>query len=147
LAAVPGSIQHLGATPSLEWSIGAGDGILAYSALLLAYFLYGPKGIPITLRPHELGDRLQTVLFNAFYIDWLYQKIVANPYRSLARFLWIKVDEGGVDAGMVGYGKGFGALSAGLRLWTTGRLSTYLRMLLLGFTVIICAMVAGLFGS
>jgi len=46
---------------------------------------------------------------------------------------------------MGGYGKAFNSLSAGLRIGTTGRLSTYLRMLLLGFTVIICTLAIGLY--
>ncbi len=147
LATVPGSVLHLEATSGLEWFIAASDGSLAVIALALAYFLYGPGRTPIRLHPGEIGERLQTILLHAFYLDWLYRKIIADPYRSLARFLWMKVDEGTVDAGMVGYGKAFDTLSAGLRIATTGRLSTYLRMLLLGFTVIICTLAIGLYGG
>jgi NADH-quinone oxidoreductase subunit L len=147
LGTVPGSIPHPEATPRLEWIIAASDGSLAVIALASAYFLYGPKGALIRLHPGEGGNTLQMILFNGFYLDWLYRKIVADPYRSLARFLWIKVDESTVDAGMVGYGKAFDTLSAGLRVGTTGRLSTYLRMLLLGFTAIIGTLAIGLYGG
>ena len=147
LAIIPGGVSHVEATLSLEWVIGASDGLVALAALLLAYFLYGSGGFLVSHKTGEPGGRLQRVLFNAFYVDWLYQKLVARPYRDMARFLWIRVDEGTVDAGMVGYGRVFGALSAGLRLGTTGRLSTYLAMLLLGFAIIISVLVFGLYSS
>jgi NADH:ubiquinone oxidoreductase subunit 5 (subunit L)/multisubunit Na+/H+ antiporter MnhA subunit len=146
LGAVPGSIVQLEATPSLEWLIAAGDGSLAAIALVFAYFLYGPGKTLIRLRG-EVGDRLQAIFSNAFYLDWLYRKIIAGPYRSLAGFLWITVDEGIVDAGMIGYGKAFDTLSAALKVWTTGRLSTYLQMLLLGFMVIVGTLAIGLYGG
>jgi NADH-quinone oxidoreductase subunit L len=147
LATVPGSVPHLDATPGLEWFIGAGDGTLALSALLLAYFLYGPRGVAVKRHLAEPGNRLQTVFYHAFYLDRLYLKFVANPYRTVAHFLWVNVDEATVDAGMIGYGRMFGAFSSLLRIWTTGRLSTYLLMLLLGFTVIIGALAFGLYGG
>lgn len=147
LAPVPGALSHVEATPSLEWLIGASDGLVAVAALLLAYLCFGSRGLMVSRRPGESGERLQRVLFNAFYLDWLYQKLIAGPYCTLARVLWLRVDEGTVDAGMVGYGRIFGALSAGLRLGTTGRLSTYLAMLLLGFAVIVGALALGLYGS
>ena len=147
LAIIPGSISHVEATLSLEWLIGAGDGLVAFAAVLFAHFLYGPGGALVSRKPGEMGERLQRLLFNAFYLDWLYQKMIAGPYRSMARFLWLKVDEGVVDAGMVGYAKAFDVFSTGLRLWTTGRLSTYLRMLLLGSTIILCALALGLYGG
>jgi len=37
----------------------------------------------------------------------------------------------------------FRFFSFGLQLWTTGRLSTYLKMLLLGFTAIVSALALG----
>jgi hypothetical protein len=52
-----------------------------------------------------------------------------------AKYLWLAVDESSVDKG---YAKGAGAFipfSRALGYWTTGRLSTYLTMLLLGLTV------------
>jgi hypothetical protein len=55
----------------------------------------------------------------------------------------VRVDEGGLNEGFDRTGKLFPVFSIGLQLWTTGRLSTYLKMLLLGFTVILCALALG----
>jgi len=78
-----------------------------------------------------------------FYLDWVYQKMVVLPYEGIAKFLWLKMDEGSLDQGIDQTGNLFPIFSAGLRQWTTGRLSTYLKMLLLGFTAILCALVVG----
>ena len=50
-------------------------------------------------------------------------------------FLWLKVDELVLDDGVVKAADGLVDVSRGLGYWTTGRLSTYLQMLLLGLTI------------
>jgi hypothetical protein len=52
-----------------------------------------------------------------------------------------------VDEGMDQTGNLFQIFSTGLQHWTTGRLSTYLVMLLLGFTAILCALAFGWFSG
>lgn len=61
----------------------------------------------------------------------------------MARIFWLKVDEGAVDDQFDATGTAFRFFSFGLQLWTTGRLSTYLKMVLLGFTTIISALALG----
>jgi hypothetical protein len=46
------------------------------------------------------------------------------------------VDEGGLDRGLEGAAGGVNLLSRGLGYWTTGRLSTYVKMLLVGLTAL-----------
>ena len=62
-------------------------------------------------------------------------KAVFRPYRALAEFLWLKVDELCLDDGAVKAAGGLKTVSRGLGHWTTGRLSTYLNMLFLGLTI------------
>jgi NADH-quinone oxidoreductase subunit L len=80
---------------------------------------------------------LNTLLQEGFYLDRLYGALIAGPYHRLAGLLWRQVDEGGVDRIILGYGSTFPLISLGLRLWTTGKLSTYLKMMLLGMTVLV----------
>jgi NADH:ubiquinone oxidoreductase subunit 5 (subunit L)/multisubunit Na+/H+ antiporter MnhA subunit len=57
-----------------------------------------------------------------------------SRYRQLAAFLWQGVDEGRLDAGLDQSARGMVSFSALLGLWTTGKLSLYLKMLFLGVT-------------
>jgi len=68
-------------------------------------------------------------------------------FWKIAEFLWLKVDERRIDESYVKGAASFVALSRGLGYWTSGRLSTYLRMLLLGLTVLLIALVWGWYGS
>ena len=70
------------------------------------------------------------------------QIAIAGPYRTIAGVLW-EADEGGVDAGFNRAGSLFPYFSAAFQLWTTGRLSTYLKMILLGFTLILGGVALG----
>jgi NADH-quinone oxidoreductase subunit L len=103
---------------------------------VLAYFLYVPTPMGVRQSLHEL-------LFSGFYLDRFYQQVIVRPYQGIAKFLWLKIDEGSLDEGIDRTGNLFPFFSMGLRLWTTGRMSTYLRMLLLGFTAILCALAIG----
>jgi NADH-quinone oxidoreductase subunit L len=135
LASVPGTIS-LKIPPSLEWTMEIGSGLAAVAILMIAYFLY--SSIPFSFRAFW-----QELLFTGFYLDWLYQKMVVLPYEGIAKFLWLRIDEESLDQAIDQTGNLFPIFSAGLSQWTTGKLSTYLKMLLLGFTVILCALAVG----
>ena len=136
LSPVAGSIPHLSVSPGLEWAMEMVTGLFALGMAVLAYFLYVPTPIAVRRSLHEL-------LFSGFYLDRLYQQVIARPYQTIAKFSWLKIDEGSLDGGVDQAGNLFPVFSGGLRLWTTGRLSTYLKMLLLGFTAILCALAIG----
>jgi NADH-quinone oxidoreductase subunit L len=144
LASVPGGVPPFPLSTGLERTIEIGSGLLNIAVLVLAYLLYRPGkkfmawSTPVVMRPslHEL-------LFSGFYLDRLYQIVLVRPYQAIARILWLNVDEGGVDDQFDGTGAAFRSFSFGLRFWTTGRLSTYLKMFLLGFTAILCTLAFG----
>ena len=138
LAAVPGSISLLKPAPGVEANIIGISGVISILALICSYFLYRPQPFK-AISP--LSDWLQQLFFSGFYLDRLYAIALVDPYQNIARFLWEKVDEGFVDAGLEGASKTLPVLSLYSQLWTTGRLSTYLKMLFLGFTAILGAIV------
>jgi NADH-quinone oxidoreductase subunit L len=143
LSAVPGSVLSLSASPATEGSMETGMGLLSIVVLALSYYLYRPQKFRVTPTPGALPRSLEELLFSGFYLDRLYQVAIVSPYQRISRFLWVRIDEGGVDQGFDSTGNLFPIFSIGLRLWTTGRLSTYLRMLLLGFMAILCALALG----
>ena len=55
-------------------------------------------------------------------------------YWKLAAFLWQGVDEGSLDHSLDKSAAGVISFSGLLGLWTTGKLSLYLKMLFLGLT-------------
>ncbi len=140
LSVVPGAMPHLPALPGVEWEISVFDMIVATAGLLVAFLLYGPKDFVGMRKPVALGQLLHDFLFAGFYLDKVYSALLVRPYQYLARIFWLYIDEGGFDNLVVGFGKMFGFFSTGARLWTTGRLSTYLSMLFLGFTLILCVL-------
>jgi NADH-quinone oxidoreductase subunit L len=129
LAPVPGARPDLGASVALEWAMGIGTASLTLLMIVLTYWAYRPPG------PALAWPGLQKTLLEGCYLDRLYLQVIARPYQALARFFWLRVDEGGLDQGWDRTAAGLGALSGLLGLWTTGRLSTYLKMLFLGLTV------------
>ncbi len=169
LAVVPGARPDLGASLSLEWTMGIVSASMVVVSLLLAYFLYAhrPAQEPVRQGFHEF-------LFSGLYLDKFYQMIFVSPYRSMtefmkgrveergidqgivtaatalfqrfwdtARFLWLAVEERSLDESYVKGATGFLTLSRGLGYWATGRLSTYVKMLLLGLTAFLVVLVWG----
>ena len=144
LAPVPGGLPLFPASASVERSMEIGSGILNIGLLIVAYFLYRPEskflGWPT---PVVLRQALEELLFSGFYLDRLYQIALVRPYQVMAKIFWLNVDEGVVDDRFDATANVFRFFSFGLQLWTTGRLSTYLKMLLLGFTAILSALALG----
>ena len=143
LSPVPGSVPSLAASAATEGGMEAGMGLLSLIVLILSYYLYGPQRFQVTPTPGALPQNLEQLFSSGFYLDRLYQFAIVNPYQRISRFLWVRVDEGGVDRGLEATGSLLPIFSIGLQLWTTGRLTTYLKMLLLGFAAILCALALG----
>jgi NADH-quinone oxidoreductase subunit L len=143
LSAVPGAVPSLAALPGSEEGMEMGTGLLSTAVLALSYYLYRPQKFRVTPTPGALPQTLEQLFFFGFYLDQLYQVAIVSPYRRISGFLWERIDEGSVDRGFDSAGNLFPIFSIGLQLWTTGKLSTYLKMILLGFTVILSALALG----
>jgi NADH-quinone oxidoreductase subunit L len=140
LAPIKGGDFFIPPPPAVEAMTLAVSAVVSILALVVAYFLYRPRAItPAT----PWRERLGQVFFSAFYLDRLYALAIAGPYRSISRFLWEQVDEGVWDSGLVETCRTLPALSTYFQMWTTGRLSYYLKMLFLGFTAILGAITLG----
>jgi len=120
-----------------------GSGLLAAAVVVLAYVLYCPDNALGWSLKVGLRSSLQELFSSGFYLDRLYYRALARPYAETAGFAWMKIDEGGLDNGLNETVRFFPWLSMVLRQWTTGRLSTYLMMILLGFTLIVSALAIG----
>ena len=118
----------------------AGIAFIALIMVIVAWVCYG-----IRIQPGESGEetfqnKLYALFLNGFYLDRLYQNRIVTPFRSVAGFLWQQVDAGWVDAGLDQGARSFLDLAERLRLWTTGRISQYVSMMVAGFTLILCCL-------
>jgi NADH-quinone oxidoreductase subunit L len=173
LATVPGARPDLGASLALEWTMGIVSASVVVVSLILAYVLYVRRPAPEPLRQgfHEFLfsglylDRLYQMILVRPYLrmtEFVTVRVeergvdrgidtaaiaLFRRFWKIAEFLWLKVDERRIDESYVKGAASFVALSRGLGYWTSGRLSTYLRMLLLGLTVLLIALVWGWYGS
>jgi NADH-quinone oxidoreductase subunit L len=166
MAPVPGARPDLGASASLEWVMGLGTAVSVMATIVLAYYLYRrrPAREPAREGCHEFLfsgmylDHLYRLAFVRPYeavseflwrrvdegvVDRGYVRLAQGffyPYWAVCRFLWQKVDEVVLDNGVVQAAGQLVKISGGLGRWTTGRLSTYLTMLLLGLAVCLGAL-------
>jgi NADH-quinone oxidoreductase subunit L len=137
LAELYGAVSHPLAAKSLEWLVQQGDSLLAIGGVVLAYFLYGPKDILGWRGAEPFGPAITGFLQAGFNLDRVYVFIVVRPYRWLANFFWREVDESVLDRTLVKTAGLFPAIGAGLRSWTTGYISTTIKMLLVGFAIML----------
>jgi NADH-quinone oxidoreductase subunit L len=137
LAELSGSLSHPLAANSLEWLVQEGDSLLAVGGVVLAYFLYGPRDVLGWRSAEPFGRVLTGFLKSGFYLDRVYAFIVVRPYRWLANFFWLVVDESVLDRTLIKAAGLFPDIGTGLRAWTTGYISTALKMLLVGFAIIL----------
>jgi len=133
LASAPG-LPH-GPEGVSEALVALLDSALALAGLLLALLAYGPMERFFPRIPE--GARLWNLMARGFGLDGTYERILARPYRSGANLLWLRVEQGLLETASSGAAALLGRASSGVRLWTTGRLSTYLLMLLAGLVLIL----------
>jgi NADH-quinone oxidoreductase subunit L len=112
-------------------------GVTSLAGLAVAHFRYSGAGRAVRIAQAETPSVLTRFFLNGWYVDDLYRFLFIRPYEAIARFLWLRVDKGGIDGGLDGLGAS--ALNAGEALgrWTTGRVSVYLLSLAAGAAVIV----------
>jgi NADH-quinone oxidoreductase subunit L len=142
LASVPGAAPQLHASLKMESAMQAGSAVISITMVIVAWIYYGAR-IPAREYGEEtFQNKLYALFLNGFYLDRLYQRRIVAPFRTAAVFLWQQVDAGWVDAGLDRSALSFLTLAERLRLWTTGRISQYVSMLVAGFTLILCGLTA-----
>ena len=107
----PGARPDLGAPLALEWSMGVLSASVVVVSLILAYVLYVRRPAIEPLRQGCMSPGSP-----GFYLDRLYQTIFVRPYRSMTEFMKVRVEEEGIDAGIVA-----GATALFQRFWETAR--------------------------
>jgi NADH-quinone oxidoreductase subunit L len=113
---------------------------LAMAVVILAsrYFLSRP--VPVA-SADSAPTGLSKVLYNKWYVDEIYDRIIVRPIVALSRFLWRTVDRVIIDGTVNAVGsvsRGFGWVGS---LIQTGQLNTYAFILVLGALALLGALV------
>jgi NADH-quinone oxidoreductase subunit L len=114
---------------------------LAGLALAVVILKPGLLGTPEETPAYE-GD-LEKALYNKWYVDELYQKIVVRPVWGLSRAFYSVVDRGTID-GLVDGVLGRGAMLLGMAAGRvqTGQVNTYAFVIIIGVIVVLGSIVA-----
>ncbi|HYR10819.1 MAG TPA: NADH-quinone oxidoreductase subunit L [Longimicrobium sp.] len=115
---------------------------IGLAGLALAYVRVSPRNKRLRTAEQEPAYRggLQKTLYNKWYVDELYDRVVVRPVNALSRGQWgfDRVIDGTVDF--------FGRMAQALGLWTgraqTGQLNTYAFLLVVGALVVLGSFVA-----
>jgi NADH-quinone oxidoreductase subunit L len=85
-----------------------------------------------------IGRPIYALFDNGFYLDALYDRTIVRPTKALARAV-VTVDDRGVDAAVVGTGRGAEVVGGGLRWLQNGNAQRYATGLVLGVVIAVLA--------
>jgi NADH-quinone oxidoreductase subunit L len=128
---------------SFNWPVAIGSTLLALAGLFLAWIVYSRRqprveaSDPLALRM----KRLFRALYNGWYIDPAYQKVIVQPYYRLVDFLSNSVDQTVIDGLVNGVGDLVRASALALRRFQNGFVRTYVLFVLSGVVAMLAYLV------
>jgi NADH-quinone oxidoreductase subunit L len=109
---------------------------VALAGIILAYVMYVVR----KARPAEDEQQrgfLENLVYHKYYVDELYNTLFVKPSMFLSRGLYDFVEKRVVDGTVNGVGRGVFGGSQLLRNLQTGRVETYLLLMVLGIVVVL----------
>lgn len=126
--------------PSVEWMLLIVSSLAALSGLVTAYWFYVRNpSIPVSLGAYY--PTLYKLLMHKYYIDELYDALIARPGRRTAEMLWQIGDGKIIDAGANGLARLIAQLGSALRRMESGYARRYALAMLFGVVVVIVVLV------
>ena len=108
-----------GIAPALEWTLIALSTIAALSGIAFAYWFYVLNpAIPVTLGGYYRG--IYDLLVHKYYVDELYNGLLARPGRWIANILWQVGDGVIIDGSADGLAHALGGVGSALRRMESG---------------------------
>jgi NADH-quinone oxidoreductase subunit L len=132
--------KHTGDHTALEIGLMVASSVLAVVGIMYARSIYS-QGLT---KASAMADKMSgayKLLFNKYYVDEIYNMLVAGPILAASRdFLWKIVDVVVIDGVVNGSAKSMGAAAGVLRRMQTGVAQNYALVMMIGI-VIMLAMV------
>src|SRR5690606_13596380 len=114
-------------------------GVSALAAVIMAVIAYRQYVSKATVPTPDGAPRggLSQLSYRKFYVDELYDTLVVRPLNALSVFFYRKVDKGGIDGVVNGFGKAAGESSKGIRLLQTGNVGFYIFMMVIAVVALL----------
>mgnify|MGYP005847579573 CR=1 FL=1 len=109
--------------------------LAAVLGIAVAWLMYQRRAIA----PERIGAQvpwLHRVLYNAYYVDYGYQRFIVRPLHALARWLAHSFDLGVIDGIVNGVPALLSDLSRRLRGWQSGYVRRYALSLVIGVVIV-----------
>jgi NADH-quinone oxidoreductase subunit L len=119
--------ESLGAALAHSWT--------AVLGVVVALVLY-TKLSEVPGKIYKALSPIGKLLSNKYYLDEIFGALIVRPLESLARMLWIKVDQGIVDGTVNGTAAVVDVSGEVVRSFQTGQIRTYMVMMFLGMVVL-----------
>jgi NADH-quinone oxidoreductase subunit L len=110
--------------------------VVVSAGVVLAWFMY----LSAPPRPSLIGQPrtpLHRLLLSAYYVDWLYDRIIVRPLFALSEFLARVVDLGIIDGLVNATGRAVQGWATGLRRLQTGYIVNYALTMLIGAVLVV----------
>jgi NADH-quinone oxidoreductase subunit L len=110
--------------------------VVVAAGFSLAVFLYKAS----IVRPETIAQPrtwVHALLLNAYYVDWIYDRLIVQPLYALSSFCARVVDLGAIDGLVDAVGRAVVAWAAALRRLQTGYIVNYALTMLVGAVVVI----------
>jgi NADH-quinone oxidoreductase subunit L len=110
--------------------------VVVVAGIAVAWTRYGARAV----RPELIGQprsALHRLLLNAYYVDWVYDRVIVQPLFALSRFCADVIDQRIIDGGVNLLGRAVLGWAAGFRRLQTGYVMNYALTMLAGAVVVV----------
>jgi NADH-quinone oxidoreductase subunit L len=116
--------------------------VIGVAGLGLAWTMLKPDRLGTPDETPAYGSPIGKILYNKWYVDELYEKLVIRPVESLSRAFYSFVDRAAID-GIIDRILGRGSVALGLVAGRTqsGQVNTYAFIIVVGVLIILGAVV------
>ncbi|MBI2602056.1 MAG: NADH-quinone oxidoreductase subunit L [Deltaproteobacteria bacterium] len=126
------SFLHEHHSEALEWSLMGASTLLALGSASFAFILYRNGPTPFLQERKEAFASVYRTLYNKYWVDELYDRIIVRPLKEMSEFLWRVVDLGIINGGLNVLGQSLMFLSGVTSFQMTGSLHRYAVVFILG---------------
>jgi len=127
LASLPANhLEH-----TTEWTLLAVSSLVAILGLAVSFSIYSKAKVP------GEPEGIWTVLYRKYYLDELYDALVAKPFQAISARLLTPIDHRVLDGLINGIGSSILGLGGALKHWQTGVAQNYALVITIGLILLV----------